>query len=47
MWRNYFQFTYKRLSEEGKILESKDGEYRCMNTGLLESDSIWEEEISG
>lgn len=33
--RNYFQFTYNRLSEEGKILESKDGEYRCMNTGLL------------
>ena len=33
--RNYFQFTYDRLSEEEKFEESKDGEYRCMNTGLL------------
>lgn len=33
--RNYFQFTYDRLSEEGKILTSDDSELKCMNTGLL------------
>ena len=33
--RNYFQFTYNRLSEESKILTSKDGLFRCMNTGLM------------
>ena len=33
--RNYFEYTYNRLSEEGKIIESEDGQYRCMNTGLL------------
>lgn len=33
--RNYFQFTYNRLSEEDKILTSNDNEHRCMNTGLL------------
>lgn len=33
--RNFFQYTYNRLSEEDKIMTSHDGEYRCMNTGLL------------
>lgn len=33
--RNYIQYTYKRLDEEGKIIFSADGKYRCMNTGLL------------
>lgn len=33
--RNYFQYTYNRLSEEGKLITSHDNEYRCMNTGLL------------
>lgn len=33
--RNYFQFTYNRLSEENKIITSTDGIFRCMNTGLL------------
>ncbi len=33
--RNYFQYTYNRLSEEGKFDVSYDGAYRCMNTGLL------------
>lgn len=33
--RNYFQYTYNRLEEEGKIITSKCGSYRCMNTGLL------------
>lgn len=40
--RNYFFFTYNRLSEENKILTSEDGEYRCMNTGLL---TIYDQEI--
>ena len=33
--RNYIQFTYNRLDEEGKIISSSDGTMRCMNTGLL------------
>jgi len=33
--RNFFQFTYDRLSEEKKISTSPCGEFRCMNTGLL------------
>ena len=33
--RNYFEHTYERLVEERKLLESPDGQYRCMNTGLL------------
>lgn len=33
--RNYFFFTYERLYEENKIIKSADGEYCCMNTGLL------------
>lgn len=40
--RNYIQFTYNRLNEEGKIIESKDGKLRCMNTGLL---TIYNQEI--
>jgi len=40
--RNYFAHTYNRLSEEGKILASSDGNYRCMNTGLL---TIYNQEI--
>lgn len=33
--RNYIQFTYERIDEENKFFYSKDGNYRCMNTGLL------------
>lgn len=33
--RNYFHFTYNRLSEENKISTSECGVYRCINTGLL------------
>ena len=40
--RNYFFFTYNRLSEENKIITSEDKEYRCMNTGLL---TIYDQEI--
>lgn len=27
--RNYIQYTYNRLDEEGKIISSADGKYRC------------------
>ena len=40
--RNYFHFTYNRLSEENKIITSECGEYRCMNTGLL---TVYTQEI--
>ena len=40
--RNYIQFTYNRLAEENKFIESPDGKYRCMNTGLL---TIYNQEI--
>lgn len=40
--RNYIQYTYNRLDEEGKILSSADGKYRCMNTGLL---TVYNQEI--
>lgn len=40
--RNYIQYTYKRLDEEGKIIFSADGKYRCMNTGLL---TVYNQEI--
>ena len=33
--RNYFEFTYNRISEENKIVTSDDGNFRCINTGLL------------
>lgn len=33
--RNYFFRTYDRLKEENKLAISKDGQYLCMNTGLL------------
>ena len=32
---NYIQETYKRLSEEGKIEISTDGQFACFNTGLV------------
>ena len=40
--KNYFFFTYDRLVEENKILTSSDGQYRCMNTGLL---TVYNQEI--
>lgn len=40
--RNYFFFTYNRLEEEGKIVRSADGCFRCMNTGLL---TVYNQEI--
>lgn len=40
--RNYIQYTYNRLDEEGKIISSTDGKYRCMNTGLL---TVYNQEI--
>jgi len=40
--RNYFQFTYNRLSEENKIIMSADSIFRCMNTGLL---TVYNQEI--
>lgn len=40
--RNYINFTYNRLDEEKKIITSDNGEYRCMNTGLL---TIYDQEI--
>lgn len=41
--RNYIQYTYNRLDEEGKIISSADGKYRCMNTGLL---TVYNQEIA-
>lgn len=40
--RNYIQFTYNRVDEEGKFLYSPDENYRCMNTGLL---TVYNQEI--
>ncbi len=40
--RNYFQFTYERLAEEHKISTSRDGNWQCMNTGLL---TVYDQEI--
>ena len=40
--KNYFEHTYSRISEEGKFVESNDGKYKCMNTGLL---TIYNQEI--
>ena len=40
--RNYFQFTYDRIEEEGKLLTSNDGAFTCMNTGLL---TVYDQEI--
>lgn len=40
--RNYIQFTYNRLDEENKIVNSADGKFRCMNTGLL---TVYNQEI--
>lgn len=42
--RNYIFYTYSRLDEENKICTSDDGEYRCMNTGLL---TVYDQEIVG
>lgn len=33
--RNYFEHTYNRIEEENKFVDSIDGKFRCMNTGLL------------
>lgn len=40
--RNYIQFTYNRLDEENKFIHSLDGQFRCMNTGLL---TVYNQEI--
>lgn len=40
--RNYIQFTYNRLDEENKFINSPDGKLRCMNTGLL---TVYNQEI--
>lgn len=40
--RNYFNYTYNRLSTEGKIVSSADGNFRCLNTGLL---TVYNQEI--
>ena len=40
--RNYIQFTYNRIDEENKFVESADGNFRCMNTGLL---TVYNQEI--
>lgn len=40
--RNYIHFTYNRLYEENKLIDSKDGKLRCMNTGLL---TVYSQEI--
>lgn len=40
--RNYIQFTYNRIDEENKFVESPDKNFRCMNTGLL---TIYNQEI--
>lgn len=40
--RNYIQFTYNRIDEENKFIESSDRMYRCMNTGLL---TVYNQEI--
>lgn len=40
--RNYIQFTYNRIDEESKFIDSADGKFRCMNTGLL---TVYNQEI--
>lgn len=40
--RNYIRFTYNRIDEENKFIDSVDGKYRCMNTGLL---TVYNQEI--
>lgn len=40
--RNYIKFTYNRIDEEDKFVESPDKNYRCMNTGLL---TVYNQEI--
>lgn len=40
--RNYIQFTYNRIDEENKFVDSADGKFRCMNTGLL---TVYNQEI--
>ena len=40
--RNYIQFTYNRIDEENKFINSPDGKFRCMNTGLL---TVYNQEI--
>jgi len=40
--RNYIRFTYNRVDEESKFVDSADGKMRCMNTGLL---TVYNQEI--
>lgn len=40
--RNYIHFTYNRVDEENKFVNSTDGKMRCMNTGLL---TVYNQEI--
>lgn len=40
--RNYIHFTYNRLDEENKFIDSPDRKFRCMNTGLL---TVYNQEI--
>ena len=40
--RKYFEFTYDRIKEEGKLLISNDNTFACMNTGLL---TVYDQEI--
>jgi hypothetical protein len=32
---NYVRYTYRRVAEEGKIVLSEDGQFACLNTGLV------------
>ncbi len=40
--RNYFENTYDKINEENKFVFSTDGQYKCMNTGLL---TVYDQEI--
>ena len=33
--KNYIQYTYERIAEEGKIVVTEDDENACWNTGLV------------
>lgn len=33
--KNYLQFTFKKLKQEGKVCYSSDNKYACFNTGLV------------
>src|SRR3989304_6736062 len=32
---NYIRYSYKRIAEEHKIALSEDGQFACLNTGLV------------